>query len=57
MKLNDCTNCLNRERCSVRGGPGQYCRGEAKGYIHGEWANGHGAGLVPDESERKEAAE
>ena len=46
MRLNDCTNCLNRGRCSVKGGPGQHCRDVAKGYIHGEWANGHGAGLV-----------
>ena len=57
MRFNDCTNCLNRDRCSVKGGPGQYCRGVEKGYIHGEWADGHGAGLVPDESDRKEAAE
>lgn len=46
MRLNDCTNCLNRGRCSVKGGPGQYCRDVPAGYLRGKWDNGHGAGLV-----------
>ena len=37
--MNDCTNCLNRDRCFVKGGTGDRCTDVAKGYVHGEWAN------------------
>lgn len=37
--IKDCTNCLNRDRCFVKGGYGDRCTNVAKGYVHGEWLN------------------
>ena len=37
---NDCRNCLNRGRCPVRGGPGDYCKDVPPGYVRGKWSRG-----------------
>ena len=51
MTLNDCTNCLNRGRCSVKGGPGQYFRNVPAGYMRDKLDNGHGGGLAQGDGE------
>ena len=52
--LNDCTNCLNRDICNVRGGQGQRCSNIQRGYVRGEWADGEKVEYAKEENPKTE---